>query len=151
MQQFLFVVDMPNNSSETRWFDFAKVANAIQMPHGSQKMPCKNAWIFPSLWNEKLQRELANSADEHQLNHSTFLISGEITSLTSQPEKHTLALINKKTIITSPNQLTIRALPDTAREFDLSRHNACPADYIDRTRRKSAQLSFSSRSATNQD
>lgn len=93
MQQFLFVVDMPNNSTETKWIDFAKFADAIQMPHGSQKMPCENVWLFPSAGNEQLQRDLANSADEHQLNHSTFLISGEITPLTSQPKKYTAQMV----------------------------------------------------------
>ena len=60
MQQFLFVVDMPNPgissqdpSESTRWFDFAKVADSIVLPQGSQKLPCKNAWLLPSVESEQ--------------------------------------------------------------------------------------------------
>jgi len=94
MQHFLFVVDMPepgissqDPNAASRWFDFAKVADAIQLPHGSQKLPCKNSWLFPAEGSAQPLRELANSADAQKLGHSTFLISGEITPLTSQPQK----------------------------------------------------------------
>lgn len=88
MPQFLFVVDMPSPgissedpSAPARWFDFAKSAESVALPKGASKLPCNNAWLFPAEGSEHPRRALANSADEHQLNHSTFLISGEVTKL----------------------------------------------------------------------
>ncbi len=88
MPQFLFVVDMPNPgissedpSAATRWFDFAKSAESIALPKGAKRLPCKNAWLFPAEGSEQPRRTLANSADEHRINHSTFLVSGDITKL----------------------------------------------------------------------
>ncbi len=88
MPQFLFVVDMPKPgiSSEdpnaaSRWFEFEKQAQSISLPKGSSKLPCQNAWLFPSEGSAQPLREMANSADGNQLNHSTFLVSGEVTKL----------------------------------------------------------------------
>lgn len=88
MPYFLFVVDMPQPgiSSEdagapTRWFRFVPAADAIELPPEAKKLPCKNAWLFPVETSEPQLRALANTADEHQLSHSTFLISGEVTAL----------------------------------------------------------------------
>ena len=76
MSQFLFVVDMPtpgisseDPSAATRWFGFAKAAESIALPKVAKKLPCKNAWLFPAEESEQPRRVLANSADEHQLNH----------------------------------------------------------------------------------
>ena len=86
MSQFLFVVDMPKPglSSEdpnaaSRWFDFAKSAKSISLPKGAMKLPCENVWLFPAENSEQPRRALANSADEHRLIHSTFLVSGDVT------------------------------------------------------------------------
>ena len=88
MPQFLFVVDMPRPglSSEdpnaaSRWFEFEKQAKSISLPKGTKKLPCQNVWLFPAEDSEQPRRALANSADENQLSHSTFLISGEVTKL----------------------------------------------------------------------
>ena len=85
MPQFLFVVAMPTPglSSEdpnaaTRRFDFAK---SISLPKGAMKLPCENVWLFPTEGSEQLRRALANSADEHQLFHFTFLITGDVTKI----------------------------------------------------------------------
>ena len=90
MPQFLFVVDIPSPglSSEepdaaSRWFDFAKSAASIALPKGAMKLPCRNLWLFPVEASDPPLRALANTADAHQLSHSTFLISGEVTSLSS--------------------------------------------------------------------
>ena len=84
MPQFLFVVAMPTPglSSEdpnaaSRWFDFAKSAKSIALPKGAMKLPCENVWLFPVETSEPQLRALANTADEHQLSHSTFLVSGK--------------------------------------------------------------------------
>ena len=88
MSQFLFVVDMPtpgisseDPSASTRWFDFARFADAIALPKGAKKLPCKNAWLFPAEGSAQPLRALANSADEHQIGHSTFLVSGDVTKI----------------------------------------------------------------------
>lgn len=88
MPQFLFVVDMPSPglSSEeidgpTRWFNFVKKVDAIPLPKGAKKLPCKNVWLFLAEDSEQVRRAMANSADEHQLNHSTFLVSGDVTKI----------------------------------------------------------------------
>lgn len=89
MPHFLFVVDMPapGISSEdpgagTKWFSFEAKANAIALPTGARKLPCKNVWLFPAENSEQALRALANSADEQKLGHSTFLFSGDVTTLT---------------------------------------------------------------------
>ena len=88
MPQFLFVVDIPSpglSSEDTdapaRWFRFAPIADAIPLPKGAKKLPCKNVWLFPSEGSAQPLRELANSADAQKLSHSTFLISGDVTKI----------------------------------------------------------------------
>ena len=88
MPQILFVVDIPTPGlstedidAPTRWFSFADNAKSIPLPIGSQKLSCKNVWLFPGENSEQARRALANCADEYQLAHSTFLVSGDISKL----------------------------------------------------------------------
>lgn len=91
MPQFLFVVDMPvpgidsrDPNAASRWFGFAKSAKSITLPKGAKKLPCENVWLFPVETSDPQLRALANTADEHQLNHSTFLISGDVTPMAAK-------------------------------------------------------------------
>jgi hypothetical protein len=88
LPQFLFVVDIPEPGLSTsnidgpiKWFDFAKKIESISLPKGAMKLPCKNVWLFPAEGSEQVRRALANSADDHQLCHSTFLVSGDVTKI----------------------------------------------------------------------
>lgn len=94
MPQFLFVVDIPSPglSSEepdavSRWFDFAKSAESIALPKGAMKLPCRNVWLFPVETSEPQLRALANAADEYELSHSTFLVSGDVTPTSTMAKK----------------------------------------------------------------
>ncbi|MBK7023556.1 MAG: hypothetical protein IPH41_08615 [Sulfuritalea sp.] len=94
MPQLLFVVAMPTPglSSEdpnaaSRWFDFAKSAKSIALPKGAMKLPCENVWLFPVETSEPQLRALANTADEYQLSHSTFLVSGDVTPTSTKAKK----------------------------------------------------------------
>ena len=94
MSQFLFVVAMPTPglSSEdpnaaSRWFDFAKSAQSIALPKGAMKLPCENVWLFPVETSEPQLRALANTADEHELSHSTFLVSGDVIPTSAKAKK----------------------------------------------------------------
>ena len=88
MPYFLFVVDMPQPgiSSEdagapTRWFHFVPIADAIELPPGAKKMPCKNVWLFPVEGSAPQRRALEDAANAQKLGYSTFLVSGEVTKL----------------------------------------------------------------------
>ena len=88
MPHFLFVVDMPapglssqDAGGPSRWFDFEASADAIALPKGAKKLPCRNVWLFPAEGSELARRALANCADARKLVHSTFMISGEVTQL----------------------------------------------------------------------
>lgn len=88
MAQFLFVVDIPSPglssedpSAASRWFSFESKANAISLPRGGAKLPCRNLWLLPVEGSEPPLRELANTAEEFQLSHATYLVSGEVTPL----------------------------------------------------------------------
>lgn len=94
MPQFLFVVDMPvpgidsrDLDASSRWFDFAKSSNSIALPKGAIKLPCENVWLFPVETSDPPLRALANTADEHQLSHSTFLVSGDVTPTSTKANK----------------------------------------------------------------
>jgi len=94
MQKFLFVVDMPapGMSSEdpgaaSRWFAFAPKADALPLPRGGSKMPCRNLWLLPVELGGECLHKLQSLAQENQLGHSTFLISGEVTNMNAVPVK----------------------------------------------------------------
>ena len=94
MQQFLFVVDIPSPglSSEepdaaSRWFAFEKRAKSISLPAGGSKLPCRNVWLLPVEGSDPPLLELSNAAQESQLSHSTYLVSGEVTQMTAKAKK----------------------------------------------------------------
>ena len=94
MPWFLFVVDIPSPglSSEepdaaSRWFDFAASVESIALPKRAMKLPCRNVWLFPVETSEPQLRVLANTADEHQLSHSIFLVSGDVIPTSTKAKK----------------------------------------------------------------
>lgn len=93
MPQFLFVVEMPEPglSSEdpnaaSRWFAFAKESNAIALPRGYPPKPAKNSWLLLAEGSDTILSQLVACAQKYQFPHSTFLISGEVTSMTKPPK-----------------------------------------------------------------
>lgn len=89
MPQFLFVVDMPNPGissddpdASTRWFAFAKESSAIALPRTYPPKPAKNSWLLLAEGSDTILSQLIVCAQKHQFPHSTFLISGEVTSMT---------------------------------------------------------------------
>lgn len=96
MPQFIFVVEVPSpgHSSEepdatSRWFQFEKRANAIALPKGCPKKPARNVWPLISEGVDTILAGLIAAAKENRFSHSTFCISGEITSMSKPIKKPT--------------------------------------------------------------